>query len=67
MITITHRLQTILDYDKVLVMDKGEVLQFGHPFELLQRGGAFWELCKNDGNLEKLEGLAKMACAKRKT
>lgn len=31
-ITIAHRLNTIADYDKVIVMDKGEIVEMGVPF-----------------------------------
>jgi ATP-binding cassette subfamily C (CFTR/MRP) protein 4 len=34
-LTIAHRLQTIADYDQVLVMHAGRVVEVGHPFELL--------------------------------
>ncbi len=34
-ITIAHRILTIADYDKVIVMDKGMVVEFGSPYELL--------------------------------
>lgn len=37
-ITIAHRLQTIIDYDAVLVLDHGKVVEFGDPWELLQKG-----------------------------
>ncbi|TQS33488.1 hypothetical protein Golomagni_06165, partial [Golovinomyces magnicellulatus] len=34
-ITIAHRLQTIVDYDKVLVLDHGEMVEYAHPWELI--------------------------------
>ena len=35
MITIAHRLSTVLDNDRILVMDSGAVAEFGTPDELL--------------------------------
>mmetsp|Transcript_8755 Transcript_8755/g.17931 ORF Transcript_8755/g.17931 Transcript_8755/m.17931 type:complete len:617 (+) Transcript_8755:380-2230(+) len=39
-LTIAHRIDTILWYDKVLVLDQGEVLEFGSPNELSQKEGS---------------------------
>ncbi len=36
-ITIAHRLQTIVDHDKVLVLEKGELARFGPPWELIAK------------------------------
>jgi ABC-type multidrug transport system fused ATPase/permease subunit len=60
-ITIAHRLNTIIYYDKVLVLDHGELKQFGHPHELIQQEGMFREMCESSGELEALEKAAKDA------
>ncbi|KAK4543111.1 hypothetical protein LTR36_005888 [Oleoguttula mirabilis] len=61
-ITIAHRLQTIIDYDKVLVLDKGEVIEYGDPFDLVAKdGGIFRGMCEMTGDLDLLEREAKKA------
>lgn len=59
-ITIAHRLQTIADYDKVLVLDHGEVKQYGHPWELISdEEGQFFSMCEMSGELEVLVKAAR--------
>ena len=61
-ITIAHRLQTIIDYDKVLVLDKGEVMQFGDPYDLIrEEDGIFRSMCQTSGDYDVLEKEAKKA------
>ena len=36
-LTIAHRLNTILDYDKIVVMRDGNVIEVGPPQDLLKR------------------------------
>lgn len=66
---IAHRLHTIIDFDRVLVLSQGEVLEYDTPANLLRRdgggggaGGAgtseFWKLCSESGDLQGLKEIA---------
>ncbi|KAJ8983672.1 hypothetical protein NQ317_003459 [Molorchus minor] len=49
-LTIAHRLHTIMDSDKVLIMDAGQVAEFDHPHILLQNTeGVFSKLVYQTG------------------
>ncbi|KAJ8929216.1 hypothetical protein NQ314_018095 [Rhamnusium bicolor] len=49
-LTIAHRLHTIMDSDKVLVMDAGKAVEFDHPYKLLQNpNSVFYGLVKQTG------------------
>ncbi|CAE7211925.1 unnamed protein product [Rhizoctonia solani] len=52
-ITIAHRLRTIIDYDKVLVMDQGRIAEYDEPSVLLaDPSSKFHALCKATGAKE---------------
>ncbi|XP_005092588.2 multidrug resistance-associated protein 1 [Aplysia californica] len=49
-ITIAHRLHTVLDYDRILVLERGTVLEFDSPDRLLgDSSSAFFSLAKEAG------------------
>ena len=52
-LTIAHRLNTIMDYDKVLVLDGGRVVEFDKPDVLITNGGLFAEMVKSQNQSEK--------------
>ncbi|KAJ2657753.1 hypothetical protein IWW48_004359 [Coemansia sp. RSA 1200] len=45
-LTIAHRLETIMRSDRVIVMDSGKIVEVGPPAELLANNGHFAELVK---------------------
>jgi ABC-type transport system involved in Fe-S cluster assembly fused permease/ATPase subunit len=49
-ITVAHRLNTIMDFDYILVMDKGKTAEMGPPSELLKNdNGLFSQLVDATG------------------
>ncbi|KAL7752369.1 hypothetical protein RI367_002415 [Sorochytrium milnesiophthora] len=57
-LTIAHRIDTILDNDKILVLDRGEVAEYGPVPDLLQnQGGIFRSLAEQSLGSERLARL----------
>ena len=49
-IVIAHRLSTVLDADKIYVLDRGQIVESGTHGELLSRGGLYARLYQRDFN-----------------
>ncbi|KAG8989939.1 hypothetical protein FRB93_003401 [Tulasnella sp. JGI-2019a] len=66
-LTIAHRLRTVIDYDKVILLDKGQLVEFDRPSVLLaDHNSKFYSLCKSTGKAEftVLKRMAEEAAAR---
>lgn len=64
-LTIAHRLHTVMDSDKVLVMDAGLMVEFEHPHVLLQNPyGYLFKMVQQTGSAmtETLTRVAQQVC-----
>ncbi|KAF9015463.1 ATP-binding cassette transporter [Cyathus striatus] len=58
-ITIAHRLHTIMDSDKIIVLDAGRIVEYDSPKQLLQRNdGKLRALVEESGDKETLYAMA---------
>ncbi|KAF7897008.1 hypothetical protein EAF00_005236 [Botryotinia globosa] len=48
-ITIAHRINTILDSDRIVVLEQGQVKEFDSPKKLMEKRGLFWKLVREAG------------------
>ena len=56
---MAHRLRTVIDYDRLIVLDAGRVVEFDTPYNLIQQeGGVFRGMCLKSGNFSELESSA---------
>lgn len=59
-ITIAHRLKTVLDYDRILVLGDGAILEFDTPAALINKpGGVFREMCRASADWAALQTIAR--------
>lgn len=43
LLVIAHRLSTVMDFDKILVMGEGKAMEYGGPSELMGIEGGVWK------------------------
>nr|CAG8493920.1 735_t:CDS:10 [Entrophospora candida] len=54
----TARLRTVIDYDRILVLDQGNVVEFDRPYNLITDSNSlFHKMCKNSGEFDTLLSL----------
>ncbi|KAJ2744382.1 hypothetical protein GGI20_003014 [Coemansia sp. BCRC 34301] len=58
---IAHRLRTVIDYDRVLVLDNGRIAEFDTPWNLLHiENGLFKSMCEKSGEYEHLLSMSQL-------
>lgn len=49
LLCIAHRLKTIINYDRICVMDQGRIAELDEPLRLWEEGGIFRSMCDRSG------------------
>nr|XP_049593463.1 multidrug resistance-associated protein 1-like isoform X1 [Syngnathus scovelli] len=48
-LTIAHRLHTVMDCDRIMVMERGAVVEVDAPARLIRQQGHFYQMCRQAG------------------
>lgn len=56
-LVVAHKLVTVADSDSILVLDNGQVVEFGSPAELVAKNGMFWDMVRQSGEHEKIQSI----------
>ncbi|NJJ40442.1 hypothetical protein [Paenibacillus apii] len=56
MIAVAHRLSTIKDFDRIVVVDEGTIAEIGSYEELIAREGIFYNLAQGQGQTVAITG-----------
>ncbi|OAD65376.1 hypothetical protein PHYBLDRAFT_189572 [Phycomyces blakesleeanus NRRL 1555(-)] len=60
LLCIAHRIRTVADYDRILVLDHGKLVEYDTPYALMTReGGVFQSMCHRSGEYNELLAIAK--------
>lgn len=54
-LTIAHRLHTVINSDKILVMENGQLVEFGDPYLLLKNENGYLRKLVNQTSLSLIE------------
>ncbi|KAL0574916.1 hypothetical protein V5O48_007038, partial [Marasmius crinis-equi] len=58
-VLVAHRLRTVIDYDRLIVLDKGKMIEFDTPLNLIKKqDGIFRNMCLKSGTFAELEAAA---------
>ncbi|KAJ7105197.1 multidrug resistance-associated ABC transporter [Mycena epipterygia] len=68
LLTIAHRLTTVIDFDRLLVLDKGKLVEFDTPLRLIEKeDGIFRNMCLKSGYFAELEAAARAKAERDRT
>lgn len=56
-LVVAHKLLTVADFDTILVLNQGEIVENGPPQQLLATKGKFWNMVEQSEDAEKIREL----------
>ncbi|KAG0174280.1 hypothetical protein DFQ28_000118 [Apophysomyces sp. BC1034] len=68
LLCIAHRLRTVIDYDRVLVLDQGNLVEYDTPYNLLMNDaglGVFKSMCEKSGEMDVLLDMVQQSTSRQ--